>query len=98
MPLWRLALRSAPRVSWTFVPYKGGAPALPAVASGKAQLLAIGMLSTIQYTRTGKLKLLAVTSRDRMSFLPEAPTMVEAGFPGYVQALWSGLFAPKEFA
>jgi tripartite-type tricarboxylate transporter receptor subunit TctC len=82
-------------VSWTFVPYKGGAQALPAVASGEAQLLAIGMLSTIQYTRTGKLKLLAVTSRDRVSFLPEAPTMVESGFPGYVQALWSGLFAPK---
>jgi tripartite-type tricarboxylate transporter receptor subunit TctC len=81
-------------VSWTFVPYKGGAQALPAVAAGEAQVLAIGMLSTIQYTRTGKIKLLAVTSRERVSFLPEAPTMVESGFPGYVQALWSGLFAP----
>jgi tripartite-type tricarboxylate transporter receptor subunit TctC len=81
-------------VTWTFVPYKGGAQALPAVAAGEAQMLAIGMLSTIQYTRTGKLKLLAVTSRERVSFLPEAPTMVESGFPGYVQALWSGIFAP----
>jgi tripartite-type tricarboxylate transporter receptor subunit TctC len=81
-------------VSWTFVPYKGGAQALPAVAAGEAQVLAIGMLSTIQYTRTGKIKLLAVTSRERVFFLPEAPTMVESGFPGYVQALWSGLFAP----
>jgi len=82
-------------VSWNLIPYKGGAQALPAVASGEAEVLAIGMLSTIQFTRTGRLKLLAVTSRDRLSFLPEAPTMIELGYPGFVAALWSGLFAPK---
>src|SRR5262245_35259491 len=82
-------------VSWNFIPYKGGAQALPAVASGEAEVLAIGMLSTIQFTRTGRLKLLAVTSRDRLSFLPEAPTMIESGYPGFIAALWSGLFAPK---
>jgi len=81
-------------VTWNLIPYKGGAQALPAVASGEAQVLAIGMLSTIQFTRTGRLRLLAVTSRERVSFLPEAPTMIESGYPGFVAALWSGLFAP----
>jgi tripartite-type tricarboxylate transporter receptor subunit TctC len=81
-------------VSWNLVPYKGGAQALPAVASGEAQVLAIGMLSTIQYTRTGRLRLLAMTSFERVSFLPEVPTMIELGYPGFIAALWSGLFAP----
>ena len=82
-------------VTWNLIPYKGGAAALPAVASGEAQVLAIGMLSTIQFTRMGRLRLLAVTSRERLSFLPEAPTMIESGYPGFIAALWSGLFAPR---
>lgn len=82
-------------VTWNLIPYKGGAQALPAVASGEAQVLAIGMLSTIQFTRTGRLRLLALTSRERVSFLPEVPTIIESGYPGFVAALWSGLFAPK---
>ena len=82
-------------VTWNFVPYKGGAQALPAVASGEAQVLAIGMLSTIQFTRTGRLRLLAMTSPERVSFLPDVPTMVELGYPGFVAALWSGMFAPR---
>jgi tripartite-type tricarboxylate transporter receptor subunit TctC len=82
-------------ITWNFVPYKGGAQALPAVASGEAQVLAIGMLSTIQFTRTGRLRLLAMTSSERVSFLPDVPTMAEAGYPGFVAALWSGVFAPR---
>jgi tripartite-type tricarboxylate transporter receptor subunit TctC len=82
-------------IQWTYVPYKGGAQALPDVAAGNSHVLAIGMLSTITFVRTNRLRLLAVSSKDRLSFLPDAPTVAESGYPGYVAALNSALFAPK---
>ena len=82
-------------VTWTYIPYKGGAQALPDVAAGNADIVGIGMLSTVQFVRSGRLRLLAVSSRERLSFLPEVPTVIEAGYPGYIAALWSGLFAPR---
>jgi tripartite-type tricarboxylate transporter receptor subunit TctC len=82
-------------VSWTYVPYKGGAQALPDVAAGNSHVLAIGMLSTIQFVRNNRLRLLAVSSKERLSFLPDAPTVSESGYPGFIAALNSALFAPK---
>jgi len=82
-------------VTFTFVPYKGGAPALTDVSAGQAQALGIAMLSTYPFVRGGKLKLLAVMSRERLSFLPDVPTVAESGFPGFVAGQWQALYGPK---
>jgi tripartite-type tricarboxylate transporter receptor subunit TctC len=88
-----LAARSG--VAMTFVPYKGGAPALADVAAGQSQALAIAMLSTYPFVRGNKLKLLAVMSNERLSFLPDVPTIGEAGVPGLVAGQWQALYGPK---
>jgi tripartite-type tricarboxylate transporter receptor subunit TctC len=82
-------------LQWTYVPYKGGAPALADVAGGQAQVLSIAMLSTYPFVRAGKLKLLAVMHRDRLSFIPDVPTMAELGYPGMSAGSWQALYAPK---
>lgn len=82
-------------VTFSFVPYKGGAPALTDVASGQAQALSVAMLSTYPFVKSGKLKLLAVMSRERLSFLPDVPTVAESGFPGFNAGQWQALYGPK---
>lgn len=79
----------------TFVPYKGGVPALTDVAAGQAQALSIAMLSTYPFVKGGKLKLIAVMSSARLSFLPDVPTVAEAGFPGFVAGQWQAFYGPK---
>ena len=90
-----IELGARANVRFTFVPYKGGAPALTDVAGGQAQALSIAMLSTYPFVRGGKLKLLAVMSRERLSFLPDVPTVAESGFPGFVAGQWQALYGPK---
>ena len=82
-------------VPFTFVPYKGGAPSLTDVAAGQAQAIGIAMLSTYPFVKSGKLRLLAVMGRERLSFLPEVPTVAESGFPGFVAGQWQALYGPK---
>ena len=79
----------------TFVPYKGGVPALTDVAAGQAQALSIAMLSTYPFVKGGKLKLIAVMSSARLSFLPDVPTVAEVGFPGFVAGQWQAFYGPK---
>lgn len=90
-----IELGARANVPFTFVPYKGGAPALTDVAGGQSQALSIAMLSTYPFVRGGKLKLLAVMSRERLSFLPDVPTVAESGFPGFVAGQWQALYGPK---
>jgi tripartite-type tricarboxylate transporter receptor subunit TctC len=90
-----LELSSRANTPFTFVAYKGGAPALTDVVAGQAQALAIAMLSTYPFVKSGKLKLLAVTSKERLSFLPDVPTVAESGFPGFIAGQWQALYAPK---
>ena len=82
-------------VNMTFVPYKGGAPALTDVAGGQAQALSIAMLSAYPFIKSGKLKLVGVMSATRLSFLPDVPTVAESGFPGFVAGQWQALYGPK---
>lgn len=82
-------------VTFTFIPYKGGAPALADVAGGQADALAIAMVSTYPYVRGGKLRLLSVTGPNRLPFVPEVPTAIELGYPGFVAGQVQGMFGPK---
>lgn len=90
-----IELSARANVPITFVPYKGGVPALSDVAAGQAQALSIAMLSTYPFVKGGKLKLISVMSGSRMSFLPDVPTVAESGFPGFVAGQWQALYGPK---
>jgi len=82
-------------IQWTYIPYKGGGQALPDVVAGNSHVIGISLTSTLPHVRSGKLRLLAVSSRERLAYLPEVPTVAESGFPGFEPAFWSALLAPK---
>ena len=76
------------------VPYKGGAPSVQAVLAGDTQLSFATPPSVLPLVQAGRLKALAVTSRNRSPLVPGVPGMAEAGLPEYEIAFWYGLFAP----
>jgi tripartite-type tricarboxylate transporter receptor subunit TctC len=75
------------------VPYKGGAPAVTDTVGGQTQLLFSAGTQTLSHVKAGKLKLLAVTERERSPLLPNTPTVAET-LPGYELAVWYGAFGP----
>ena len=81
-------------VNMTHVPYKGSAPAVTAMLAGEVSLLFGTMADVVEHIRGGKLRALAVTSARRIPVLPEVPTMVESGIPGYEATAWFGVLAP----
>ena len=94
-PHWAgILLASRYGIDWTYIPGKGGAQAVLDVASGQADVLFNGMLATLPYVKSGKLKLIAITSAKRNSALPDAPTFAESGVPDFVTGSWQGILAP----
>lgn len=76
------------------IPYKGSNPAAAAVLAGDTQMVFGGVVSSLPFVKTGKLRALAVTSPKRIDAAPDVPTMTELGYPGVVASSWYGLFAP----
>lgn len=76
------------------VPYKGSSPALQDLLGGRLDLIFDYTAILAPHIRSGKLKPLAVMSRDRVEMLNGVPTIVEAGFPGSVSTAWSGMMMP----
>jgi tripartite-type tricarboxylate transporter receptor subunit TctC len=86
--------KSAAGINLVHVPYKGGAPQLNDLIGGHILIGAIGLPPARPHIETGKLKPLAVTEAKRSAFLPNIPTVAEAGFPGFEVSYWMGLLAP----
>jgi tripartite-type tricarboxylate transporter receptor subunit TctC len=78
------------------VPYKGFAPALPDLLTGRVAAMMADLAPVGEQLRAGSLRALAATSAQRSSFLPEVPTVAELGSPGYEIDVWFGLFAPAK--
>jgi len=76
------------------VPYKGGPPAIADLVAGNVQLMFESTNSIASHVKAGRVRALAVTGRQRAQSLPEVPTMIEAGVPGYEVTAWSGVIAP----
>jgi tripartite-type tricarboxylate transporter receptor subunit TctC len=76
------------------VPYKGGAPASAAAASGEVNMGLLSLGSAVNFVKGGKAKALALTSARRNPNFPDWPTVVEAGVPGFVESIWIGMAAP----
>lgn len=75
------------------IAYKGTAIVTTDVLGGQIPLMMSSMLSVLPHVRAGKLRLLALTTAKRSPAIPEAPTMAEAGVPGYEAVLWYGMVA-----
>ncbi|MET3442447.1 tripartite-type tricarboxylate transporter receptor subunit TctC [Variovorax paradoxus] len=81
-------------VQLTHVPYKGSAPALADVMGGTVTMMFDIIATSRPFIQSGKLRALAVTSRQRNRMLPEVPTMIESGVVGYDVGGWFGLYGP----
>jgi tripartite-type tricarboxylate transporter receptor subunit TctC len=81
-------------VSIAHIPYKGAAPALNALLSKEVQVLSNDLVSATQHVKSGKIKVLAITSATRSSVFPDVPTMAEAGLKDYVAVGWQGVMVP----
>jgi tripartite-type tricarboxylate transporter receptor subunit TctC len=78
----------------THIPYKGSAPILSDLVGGQLSMVFDPILVPMPHVKTGKLKVLAVTSSQRWPDEPGVPTMEESGYPGFVMSSWAGLMAP----
>ena len=76
------------------IPYKGSAPAFTDLLAGQVQMMAESIPQASQYVKQGKLRALAVTSRERSAALPDTPTLIEAGIKGFDVVGFYGVLAP----
>jgi tripartite-type tricarboxylate transporter receptor subunit TctC len=81
-------------VSITHIPYKGAAPALNALLSKEVQILSNDLVTATQHVKSGKIKVLAITSATRSTVFPDVPTMAEAGLKDFVAVGWQGVMVP----
>ena len=79
----------------THIPYKGGAgPAVADVMGGHVEVMFSTISSAINHVKEGRLKALGVTTKERVTGLPNVPTLVEQGFPQNVSSSWQGILVP----
>jgi len=77
------------------IPYKGTGPAITDTMSGQTQMLWGSIAAVLPQVKSGRLRAVAVTTAKRIPALPDVPTVMESGVPGYEVVLWHGLIGPK---
>lgn len=77
------------------IPYKGTPPAMVDVSSGQVTFMFDQMTAAVPLLQAGKLKLLAVTTAQRIALSPNTPTMIESGVAGFEMSSWQAIYAPK---
>ena len=77
------------------VPYKGAGPALNDLLGGHVDFYFSGLPATMPHVKSGKLKMLALSSATRSKAAPDVPTIAEAAIEGFDITLWVGMFAPR---
>ncbi len=90
-----LVFQSATGVKPTFVPYRGGGPAINDVMGGHIDFYCDPATGPTPLIKAGKLKSYAVTTRSRLKTLPDLPTTADAGVPKIEVSTWYGLYAPR---
>jgi tripartite-type tricarboxylate transporter receptor subunit TctC len=80
----------------THVPYKGTGGAMPDLVAGRAHFYVNPMLAMIAQIKAGRIRLLAVTSPQRLATMPDVPTVAESGVPGYEVTSWYVLLVPTK--
>ena len=82
------------RTSFVDIAYKGGAPAMTAIVAGEIQTTAMSVVPSMPHVKSGRVRALAVTTAQRLSFLPDIPAVSET-VPGYEASHWYGMWGPK---
>jgi tripartite-type tricarboxylate transporter receptor subunit TctC len=75
------------------VPYKGPAPGVIDLVAGRVVLMAASTVATLPHVRSGRLRPIGISTPQRMSSLPDIPTIGESGVPGFEAVSWFGLAA-----
>jgi tripartite-type tricarboxylate transporter receptor subunit TctC len=76
------------------VPYKGTASITPELLGGQVMITFSTAIETLQLVKAGRVRLLAVTGKERLAMIPDTPTMAEAGVPGFESLNWNGIVGP----
>lgn len=82
-------------ITLSHVPYKGGAPAINDVLGGQLPLVAVNAVEVLPHVKAGRLRVLAALSAERVSTLPDTPTIAESGFAGFEASVWHAFIAPR---
>ncbi|MSQ72812.1 MAG: hypothetical protein EXR27_16195 [Betaproteobacteria bacterium] len=90
--------RLAAGIALTHVPYRGCAPALVDVVSGQVPVLVNMLGNALPFDKSGKIRLLATATPQRLAGFPNLPTIAESGFPGFEAFPWYGIFGPAALA
>jgi tripartite-type tricarboxylate transporter receptor subunit TctC len=94
-----LALEQRAGAKWTYVPTKGGQNSVLSVMTGDGDFLFMGVIQTWVHVKSGKLKLIAVSSEQREPTFPNVPTVAETpGLEGYSAGSWQGIIAPAKLS
>jgi tripartite-type tricarboxylate transporter receptor subunit TctC len=80
----------------THVPYKGTAPAINDLLAGNVDIMFNELASSLELSKAGNVRILAVTVKDRVPSVPDIPTMEESGVPGFISDTWHALTAPPK--
>ena len=91
-----LAFFTVTGTNFQLVPYRGTGPAVQDLIANQIQVMIDQSSNSLPHIRAGKIKVYAVTAKQRTAAAPDIPTTAEAGFPGIEVAIWHGLWAPKE--
>jgi tripartite-type tricarboxylate transporter receptor subunit TctC len=86
--------KSLAGVDLVHVPYKGSVPAVTDLIGGQVDAMFDNVPNVIQHVKAGKLRALAVSSRERSAFLPEVPTVAESGVHNFDVSVWFGVVVP----
>ena len=87
--------RKIENLDMVHVPYKGGAgPAVAGLVGGETHLMFVTASSAMNHVKSGRLRLIAVTSSKRLAAFPDTPTMAESGYPQLTSGSWQGIFVP----
>lgn len=81
-------------INMQHVPYRGGGPSVQAVVAGTVQVGSVALAPVEPLIKAGTIKALAVTGANRWWSLPDVPTMIESGYPGFISDTFNALFAP----
>lgn len=87
-------LSSMAGIKFQHVPYRGGGAAVTDVIGGQVNAVWVTAIAAIPHVRAGRLKALAVTTKDRIAALPNVPTIAESAYPDYAVDAWVGMFVP----